>query len=273
MSVVQFKQPVSKKMKSDGFAMNDRSILKADWYKNINARLIYLELSLRVSHSTHQTTFNGHEITLTRGQFVTKLDNLAKVIDGNKGQADYALKVLEKSGVITRRTIGRLNKKCTIITLDLDEKESTPVSTASQHAEPQKQRAITATVNSLSTPDSTLNQEVSKSIKDIYVKNDKSFLVRDIVKTYNEAFPELASVAKITPTRKSKVLKIIGDKFTLPDGTIGTFKTVEDWEGFFDYVRGSDFLMGRSSDWQMTFDFMVNGSNFIKIIEGNYDNK
>jgi hypothetical protein len=39
-------------------------------------------------------------------------------------------------------------------------------------------------------------------------------------------------------------------------------------------MKQSDWLMGRTaSNWQMTFDFMVNPTNFLKIIEGNYENK
>lgn len=278
MSVVQFKRPVITENKNNGFAMNDRNILEAAWYKNINARLVYLELSLRVSHSDHQTMFNGHCISLSRGQYVTTENNLAKVIDGTKNQAAWALKVLEKNGVIRRTTIGKLNDKCTIITLKLAEKSQSPQQSRNNHAEPEKQRAVRAITIKEQSPQQSLHQEVSTTIKDIYVKDDNknasALLVKEVVKIYNESFPELASVAKITAARKSRLLKIINDKFTFPNGTVGTFKTIDDWKELFAWIGQSDWLMGRvSGHWQMTFDFMVKPENFVKIIEGNYENK
>lgn len=38
-------------------------------------------------------------------------------------------------------------------------------------------------------------------------------------------------------------------------------------------VRGSDFLMGKATDFQITFDWFVRPNNFLKIINGNYDNR
>lgn len=286
MAVVQFKRPAKVDNKSSGFAMNSRDILETDWYKNINARLIYLELSLRVSHSVHKTTFNGNDITLCRGQYVTTEINLAKVIQADRNKAAWALKVLEKSGVISRQKIGKLNNKCTVITLNLDEKaqlpQQPPEQQASNHVSPLKQKAVRVAATTEQPPEQLpkqpQHQEVSTTRKETYVQNDiknaSALLVTEVVKLYNESFPELASVAKVSPQRKSRLLKIINDKFTLPNGDVGTFRTIEDWVHFFDWMKQSDWLMGRTaSNWQMTFDFMVNPTNFLKIIEGNYENK
>lgn len=41
----------------------------------------------------------------------------------------------------------------------------------------------------------------------------------------------------------------------------------------FAYISKSDFLMGRSSSWNCDLGWIVNATNFSKIIDGNYDNK
>lgn len=47
-----------------------------------------------------------------------------------------------------------------------------------------------------------------------------------------------------------------------------------DWfERFFGYVAKSDFLTGRSSDWQCDLGWLVKAENFTKVIQGNYENK
>ena len=37
-------------------------------------------------------------------------------------------------------------------------------------------------------------------------------------------------------------------------------------------VRQSDFLCGKTSNWRITFDWFIAPNNFIKVIEGNYNN-
>lgn len=179
-----------------------------------------------------------------------------------------------------------MNNKCTVITLNLDEKaqlpQQPPEQQASNHVSPLKQKAVRVAATTEQPPEQLpkqpQHQEVSTTRKETYVQNDiknaSALLVTEVVKLYNESFPELASVAKVSPQRKSRLLKIINDKFTLPNGDVGTFRTIEDWVHFFDWMKQSDWLMGRTaSNWQMTFDFMVNPTNFLKIIEGNYENK
>lgn len=38
-------------------------------------------------------------------------------------------------------------------------------------------------------------------------------------------------------------------------------------------VRASDFLMGKATDFQITFDWFVKPNNFLKVVNGNYDNR
>ena len=50
--------------------------------------------------------------------------------------------------------------------------------------------------------------------------------------------------------------------------------TIEQFREMFGKAEASDFLKGRNNrNWSATFDWMMNGNNFAKIIYGNYDNK
>ena len=264
MTVIQFKKPLTVNNKNNGFAMNSRDILKTAWYSNINARLIYLELSLRVTHSNHQTVFNGNKVSLKPGQYVTTLENLAKSINGTKEQARNALNILEKQGVISKATVGKQRNKCSIITL----KSNTLNNTLSTHYEPVVVRAVSEVAHTTHTRVNTVKQEESKQYKDTYVS-----LVSEVVQLFNETFDDLSAVRKMTPTRKNRLLKIIKDKFYDPNGKPISFKTIDDWKTFFAYMQESDFLMGRSGEWQCSFDWIVNSTNFLKVLEGNYENK
>lgn len=50
-------------------------------------------------------------------------------------------------------------------------------------------------------------------------------------------------------------------------------QNLEYWDRLFKYIAKSDFLTGRASQWQCDLEWIVNSTNFVKIIEGKYDNK
>ena len=47
------------------------------------------------------------------------------------------------------------------------------------------------------------------------------------------------------------------------------FQTVEFWVKYFEYIKGSSFLMGMKG---ACFDWFFKPANFKKVIDGNYDN-
>jgi hypothetical protein len=52
-------------------------------------------------------------------------------------------------------------------------------------------------------------------------------------------------------------------------------QNLEWWEKFFAYVNQSDLLTGRldGRDWQANLEWLLKESNFVKVIEGNYENR
>lgn len=81
----------------------------------------------------------------------------------------------------------------------------------------------------------------------------------------------LPQVKQLTPHRRSVILSRWNDS---PDN-----QSVEFWTKFFQKVAASDFLSGRRSpgkgheNWRPSLDWIIKSENFIKILEGNYDNR
>jgi hypothetical protein len=44
-------------------------------------------------------------------------------------------------------------------------------------------------------------------------------------------------------------------------------------EEVFLLAERSDFLKGTNGKWNATFDWLMNENNFVKVLEGNYENK
>ena len=91
--------------------------------------------------------------------------------------------------------------------------------------------------------------------------NSKSNIVNELVDTYNEMFKsQLSKVRDITPKRKQAVLNILK--------AYGKAAVLE----VFDKVSKSEFLLGNTGGtWKVSFDWIFKKDNFIKILEGNYD--
>lgn len=88
----------------------------------------------------------------------------------------------------------------------------------------------------------------------------------EIVKIYNDTLKTLPMVKEITAKRKTEISARWKENEKR--------QTIEWWQRFFDHISKSDFLTGRNGSWNACcFDWIIKSANFIKIIEGNYDNK
>jgi len=110
----------------------------------------------------------------------------------------------------------------------------------------------------------TINQETENNILPFVPAEREQVPVKEIVSMFNKIFPEFPQVQKISDSRKKAVKQRWIQNTEL--------QTLEEWERFFNYIKRSDFLMGRTAKpwYGMCFDWLMNKTNFIKIYEGNY---
>ena len=114
------------------------------------------------------------------------------------------------------------------------------------------------------TPDALPKEEKRREdIKDIDPSDREPVPIQEIVNLFNKSFETLPEVKILSDKRKATVRKRWLENKSM--------QTIERWNEFFVYIKQSDFLMGRSDKpFSMTFDWMFNPTNFIKIYEGNY---
>lgn len=91
----------------------------------------------------------------------------------------------------------------------------------------------------------------------------------EIVKLWNEVCVSLPKVLRLSEARRDKVKARLrewgGDN---PEEMIAKARE------FFNRIEASDFLTGRSGKWKASFDWLFDSrNNWIKVAEGNYDNK
>lgn len=90
----------------------------------------------------------------------------------------------------------------------------------------------------------------------------ESVTCQKVVDSFNKTCTSLPQVRSLTDKRK-RAIKLILKKYSL-----------KELETVFKKVEESAFLNGSSDKWSgATFDWLLKESNFIKVIEGNYDDK
>ena len=118
-----------------------------------------------------------------------------------------------------------------------------------------------------STPEIEIEKEIEiKTELDIHTSSDDdkraSFDYKSVVDSFNKLCTSLPKVQKLTEQRKKAIRN--STKLLEQDGG---------FTALFERVEASNFLTGRSGDWQCGFDWILKPANLTKILEGNYDNK
>lgn len=100
-------------------------------------------------------------------------------------------------------------------------------------------------------------------------------LVTEVVRLYEEILPGLPRALKLTGKRAGLVEQRLKE---FEDERLGGAKDASAklalMRTFFLRVKASDFLMGRTDvSWRPDLEWLMRPTNFIKVLEGRYDNK
>ena len=110
-----------------------------------------------------------------------------------------------------------------------------------------------------------LNTKEVSTKEYIYVKNEFSRVCEEIKNNWIKIAHKfnLSGVKLKIDDKRKKAIKILLNEYT-----------VEELLQAMDKIHISKFLQGdNKNNWQITFDWFINKSNFLKVLEGNYDDK
>lgn len=112
-------------------------------------------------------------------------------------------------------------------------------------------------------------EEEIKTITDQPKKTTRQNIpYQKIVELYEQILPELPAVNILNDTRKSHIRARWNEH--------PNHQSLEFWKDFFEYVRASDFLMGKAypkdggRPFRANIDWLLKPVNFAKVTEGNY---
>ncbi len=230
---------------STGWICVHRQLLEWEWFSDHNTFRLFVYFMLKANHQDKR--WKG--ILIKRGQHLTSLDGICVGSGLTKSQVRTSIKKLKSTHEIAHES----NKQHTVITVinyNLYQSNDTQVSTRIAHESHTNDTRVT-----------TNNNDNNEKKKDN--------IHQQIADSWNEVFKDdLPSVSKVTQKRKSAINGCIAEM----KGTGNDFSILQTWTDLFVYAKSSDFLMGRKTDWSMSFDFITTKSKLIKLVEGEYDN-
>ena len=205
----------------------------------------------------------------------TKRGTKYGIVELERGQGILAIRVLAKDmnlSIQTIRTILVRLEKLEILTLKPTHSFSiyTIVNYSKYNdVSEQSTRELTNQQHTINTP-STQEQELKHlSIKEeTPVASDAGIPAcphERIVALYHEVLPELPAVRVWNEKRR----RALQSRWREDESR----QNLEFWGKYFRYVSTSNFLCGRTGAFQATLEWLVNSSNFVKVIEGNYENR
>lgn len=127
---------------------------------------------------------------------------------------------------------------------------------------------ISHSFESINEPSLSANADDSSGIKSKDQQSKDNCPHQEIIALWHELMPELTTV-KTWNEKRAKMLKA---RWNGKDMDGNKFNNLKFWRKYFEYIRESDWLMGRCNKWSATLEWVINESNFNKIIEGTYHN-
>lgn len=235
----------------------------ADWLTSSKVRLLsleekgfYIELLCHLHKGAHRgklcdengTPYTTEEVSLLMGYPLSLVEIcLTKFLTKKILEVEEGTGIIFQPRMVRDENLRQIRKNCGKLggnPLLVNQKPTTPL-------------------NQKPTPSSSSSS--SSSIKEIHKESAEQ--AKQTTEAFASFCPSLPQIKKLDKRRISAVFARYAEHKK-------SFKDFEDFlKGIFQMVEASDFLTGRSSDWQASFDWIFKPTNFRKIIEGNYKNR
>ncbi|NDO45989.1 hypothetical protein [Clostridium sp. MD294] len=260
-------------IESGGFIKLYRSILKWEWYDDINVKVLFLHLLLKANYEYKK--WRGIEIQ--KGDVVSSISHLSNETQLTPQQVRTCLTKLKKTGEITIKT----TSKYTLIHIEKYSFFQTQQQTDNKQITNKQQTDNKQVTNKQQTNNKQITNEqqtnnkrvtTTKELKELKEKEKREErkegeegnkgIYQLIADCYNATCVSLPRCTKLSEARE-KAIRARLKKYT-----------IEDFKKVFETAENSDFLKGANrNNWLANFDWLIKDSNMAKVLDGNYKNK
>ncbi|HGD8466137.1 TPA: DNA replication protein [Escherichia coli] len=274
-----------------GYALLHRKIMDVPFYKDAEAAHLWVHLILKAKHTPEYVMTDAGEILVGRGKLLGGRNSLAFETGLKPDRVQYLLRKFKKLGMIDWVSHGKFS----VFSVEkYDDYQSNFV--------PSDYQQITTSKPAIPMPASntvpadyqqiTTDKEYNNIISNTDVlesatadkKSDKkkpSVSCQDVVDAYHEILPEAPRIRALNDKRKNQIRTFWRKAGVITRQLDGHGFTMQDWRNYLSYVGENCRWMfeerpnhQRGTVWHKKgFDFLLNDNTYLKVREGEHDDR
>ncbi|MFL7780590.1 DNA replication protein [Escherichia coli] len=274
-----------------GYALLHRKIMDVPFYKDAEAAHLWVHLILKAKHTPEYVMTDAGEILVGRGKLLGGRNSLAFETGLKPDRVQYLLRKFKKLGMIDWVSHGKFS----VFSVEkYDDYQSNFVPADYQQITTSK-LAIPMPVSNTVPADYqqiTTDKEYNNIISNTDVlesatadkKSDKkkpSVSCQDVVDAYHEILPEAPRIRALNDKRKNQIRTFWRKAGVITRQLDGHGFTMQDWRNYLSYVGENCRWMfeerpnhQRGTVWHKKgFDFLLNDNTYLKVREGEHDDR
>ncbi|MGT5650103.1 DNA replication protein [Escherichia coli] len=275
----------------NGYALLHRKIMDVPFYKDAEAAHLWVHLILKAKHTPEYVMTDAGEILVGRGKLLGGRNSLAFETGLKPDRVQYLLRKFKKLGMIDWVSHGKFS----VFSVEkYDDYQSNFVPADYQQITTSKP-AIPMPVSNTVPADYqqiTTDKEYNNIISNTDVlesatadkKSDKkkpSVSCQDVVDAYHEILPEAPRIRALNDKRKNQIRTFWRKAGVITRQLDGHGFTMQDWRNYLSYVGENCRWMfeerpnhQRGTVWHKKgFDFLLNDNTYLKVREGEHDDR
>ncbi|HBC6089125.1 TPA: DNA replication protein [Escherichia coli] len=274
-----------------GYALLHRKIMDVPFYKDAEAAHLWVHLILKAKHTPEYVMTDAGEILVGRGKLLGGRNSLAFETGLKPDRVQYLLRKFKKLGMIDWVSHGKFS----VFSVEkYDDYQSNFVPADYQQITTSKpvipmpvSNAVPADYQQITT-DKEYNNIISNT--DVLEsatadkKSDKkkpSVSCQDVVDAYHEILPEAPRIRALNDKRKNQIRTFWRKAGVITRQLDGHGFTMQDWRNYLSYVGENCRWMfeerpnhQRGTVWHKKgFDFLLNDNTYLKVREGEHDDR
>lgn len=274
-----------------GFALIHRQFMDSKLYKDSQAVHLWLHLILKANYSPAVVKTDVGEMMVGRGQLITGRPTLVAETFIPDNKVKSLLRSFESKGMLKIEAMGRKFSLITILKYDDFQAQNCPTYVQRLSNANTSENAVLSDdcptyVQRLSINNNINNNSLGKpnesaSASEKSEKQKSAISCQDVIDAYHEILPEAKSVRALTEKRRSSIKTFWRKAGVVTRQLDGHGFTMDDWRKYLSYVRDNCRWMfeerqnqQRGTVWHKKgFDFLLNDNVYLKVREGDHDDR
>lgn len=274
-----------------GYALLHRKIMDVPFYKDAEAAHLWVHLILKAKHTPEYVMTDAGEILVGRGKLLGGRNSLAFETGLKPDRVQYLLRKFKKLGMIDWVSHGKFSVfsvekyddyQSSFVPADYQQittsKPAIPMPTSNTVPADYRQITTDKEYNNIISNTDVLESATADKKSD---KKKPSVSCQDVVDAYHEILPEAPRIRALNDKRKNQIRTFWRKAGVITRQLDGHGFTMQDWRNYLSYVGENCRWMfeerpnhQRGTVWHKKgFDFLLNDNTYLKVREGEHDDR